>query len=85
MTEFANTPLSPWANYYAILGSAAAALIGIQFVVIAFVAARSRLVSAETISAFATPTVVHLGAALVISALMSDMRARAGSLSHTCR
>src|SRR5439155_26015755 len=63
--------LSAWANFYVIVGSAAAALIGVQFVVIALIANMRRLATAESIRAFGTPTVVHLGGALVVSALMS--------------
>ena len=70
MTESADG-LAPWGNFYVIVGSAAAALVGIQFVVIALIANMRRRTTPETISAFATPTVVHLGGALVVSALMS--------------
>ncbi len=59
MTEFA----APWGNFYVIVGSSGAALIGIQFVVIALIADRRAVATAEAIRAFATPTVVDLGAA----------------------
>ena len=72
MTEFANPRLAAWETFYVIVGSSGAALIGIQFVVIALVADMRKLTTtAESIGAFATPTVVHLGGALVVSALMS--------------
>jgi len=71
VTEVADPRLVPWGNFYVIVGSSGAALIGIQFVVIALIAGMRRRTTAETISAFATPTVVHLGGALVVSALMS--------------
>ena len=32
MTEFADPRLAPWGNFYVIVGSAGAALVGIQFV-----------------------------------------------------
>ena len=71
MTDLAN-PQSAWESFYVIVGTSGAALIGIQFVVIALVADVRKLVATgDSISAFATPTVVHLGAALAISALMS--------------
>jgi hypothetical protein len=70
MSEAA-TLRAAWESFYVIVGSSAAALIGIQFVVIALIANFRRAVSAEPIHAFATPTVVHLGAALVVSTLMS--------------
>jgi hypothetical protein len=63
--------LAPWQSFYVIVGSSGAALIGIQFVVIALIADMRRLTVPEPIGAFATPTVVHLGGALVVSALMS--------------
>lgn len=63
--------LVPWGNFYVIVGSSAAALIGIQFVVIALIANLRHLASADSIRAFGTPTVVHLGVALVVSAPMS--------------
>jgi len=65
-----NTLLSAWQNFYVIVGSAGAALIGIQFVVIAFISNLNKNPTAESISAFATPTVLHLGGALLVSAIM---------------
>jgi hypothetical protein len=53
------------------VGSAGAALIAVQFVVITFIATVRGRATAGAVSAFATPTVVHLGATLVISAAMS--------------
>jgi hypothetical protein len=63
--------LAGWVNYYVILGSSAAALIGLQFVVIALIAQTRVPSSLAGIRAFGTPTVVHLGGALVISATMT--------------
>ena len=71
MTELANPQFASWQNFYVIVGSSAAALIGIQFVVIALIANLSKITTADPIRAFATPTVVHLAAALVVSATMS--------------
>ena len=72
MTDLAGQQLAPWQSFYVIVGSSAAALVGIQFVVIALVANMRKLITtADSISAFGTPTVVHLGGALVVSALMS--------------
>ena len=65
------SPLPVWANFYVIVGSAAAALIGVQFVVIALVANLRRPTTPETIDAFGTPTLVHLGGALMLSAFMT--------------
>jgi NAD(P)-dependent dehydrogenase (short-subunit alcohol dehydrogenase family) len=71
VTQLADPPLAPWGNFYVIVGSSGAALIGIQFVVIALIADMRKRTPADSISAFATPPVVHLGGALVVSALMS--------------
>lgn len=67
----ANPQLAAWANFYVIVGSAGAAVIGVQFVVIALIASRRAGATAEAIRVFATPTVAHLGAALLVSAIMS--------------
>lgn len=63
--------LAGWENFYVIVGSSAAALIGLQFVVIALIKDTRTRTTSGTISAFGTPTVVHLGGALLISAIMS--------------
>ena len=63
--------ISGWSNFYVIVGSSGAALIGLQFVVIALIADLQPKNSPEAISAFGTPTVVHLAGALIVSALMS--------------
>jgi hypothetical protein len=60
-----------WESYYVIVGSSAAALIGLQFVVIALVADSERPSTLTEIDAFSTPTVLHFGGALVVSAIMS--------------
>ncbi len=64
------TVLDVWKNFYVIVGSSAGALIGLQFVVITLIAARpiSR-VDAQAGGAFATPTVIHFGVALLLSAI----------------
>ena len=71
MNELASTTMAAWQSFYVIVGSSAAALIGIQFVVITLIANTRRPVTADSISAFGTPTVVHLAGALFISAAMS--------------
>jgi hypothetical protein len=65
------TPLTVWESFYVIVGSSGAALIGLQFVVMALIADMRKDTRSETISAFGTPTVVHFGGALVVSAVMS--------------
>jgi hypothetical protein len=65
------SPLASWESFYVILGSSAAALTGLQFVVIAFITENRERPTSETIDAFGTPTIVHFCAALLISAIMS--------------
>lgn len=63
--------LADWDSFYVIVGSAAGALIGLQFVVLTLLAQRSvPQDAAETGAVFATPTIVHLGVALLLSALL---------------
>ena len=63
------TELAAWDSFYVIVGSAAGALIGLQFVVMTLVAQRPPVRAAEAGAAFATPTIVHFGSALLLSAL----------------
>src|SRR5947207_14954595 len=63
--------LAEWDSFYVIVGAAAGALIGLQFVVMTLIAARPQLAAPEAGAAFATPTVVHFGSALFLSALLS--------------
>jgi hypothetical protein len=65
--------LARWQSFYVIVGSSGAALIGVQFVVVALIANLRMRSTAESISAFGTPTVVHLGGALLVSAIMSAL------------
>ena len=66
------TALSGWENFYVIVGSSAGALIGLQFVVITLIAEIPVVRDVERASsAFATPTIVHFGAVLLLSALIS--------------
>jgi hypothetical protein len=67
----AASPLSAWESYYVIVGSSAAALTGLQFVVISLIKERRAQTSTREIDAFATPTVVHFGAVLLVSAILS--------------
>jgi hypothetical protein len=65
MSEFAE-----WESFYVIVGAAAGALIGLQFVVMTLLAERPQLATPEAGAAFATPTIVHFSAALLLSALL---------------
>jgi hypothetical protein len=64
-------PLGAWENFYVIIGSAAAALTGLQFVVIVLSAEINALGSGAASSTFGTPTIVHFCAVLFISAILS--------------
>src|SRR5690348_10162381 len=67
-------PLAEWANFYVIIGTSAGALTGLTFVVITLSGDPVRAESAATrltgLRAFITPTAVHFGSALWISALL---------------
>lgn len=65
------TAFSSWESFYVIVGSSAAALTGLQFVVIALIADAPMKRSLNEINTFGTPTVVHFGAVLLMSALLS--------------
>ncbi len=65
------SPFSPWESFYVIIGSSAAALTGLQFVVIALGSESRNLGTEPEINAFATPTIVHFCAVLLISAIVS--------------
>jgi hypothetical protein len=66
------TVLGGWGNFYVIVGSSAGALIGLQFVVITLIAGKQITgANAQAGRAFMTPSVVHLGAVLFLSAIVS--------------
>lgn len=71
MTDAIVPPLGGWESYYVIVGSSAAALTGLQFVVMALVADVMRRGSDDQINAFGTPNVVHFSLALLVSATLS--------------
>jgi hypothetical protein len=73
MQEAVLSPLATWQNFYVLIGSAAATLTGLMFVVITLSAgARGRVSSASgALGAFTTPNVVHFGVALLVAAILS--------------
>jgi hypothetical protein len=76
--------LADWASFYVILGSAAAALTGLQFVVITLVLERDDVPRSQaTLEAFGSPTIVHFCGALLIAAILSCPWHRASSLALT--
>ena len=63
--------LAHWDSFYVIIGSAAGALVGLQFVVLTLVAERPPEGDAEMAgAAFATPTIVHFSSVLLVAAIL---------------
>lgn len=71
MESAAASALTRWDTFYLIVGSAAAALTGLQFVVIALIAELRVPGSMQEVSTFGTPTIMHFSAVLLISAVVS--------------
>ena len=65
MPEFA----AGWDSFYVIVGAAAGALIGLQFVVLTLIAERPPEDAPAAGAAFATPTIVYFATTLLLSAL----------------
>ena len=63
--------LTHWESFYVIVGSSAAALTGLQFIVVTLIAESSLSASGRALAAFGTPVVVHFCSALLISAVLS--------------
>jgi len=81
MLEPVLRPLAEWETFYVIVGSSAAALTGLQFVVIAL-GAEARVVGGEAeMKAFGTPTIVHFCAVLLLAAIVSTPGQSPASLS----
>ena len=71
MADPVSSPLSNWESFYVIVGSSGAALTGLQFVVITLIADIPRRNSSDAMGAYGTPTIVHFGVALLVSAIIS--------------
>ena len=65
--------LSNWQNFYMIMGTAAATLTGLMFVVTTLIAGIDArpLILNVAVSAFNTPTVVQFGAVLMLAGILS--------------
>jgi len=81
MHEIIVSPLAAWESFYVIVGSSAAALTGLQFVVIALVAEGERKGGRKEIEAFGTPTVVHFCAVLSLAAILTAPWQRLASVA----
>jgi len=76
--------LSGWESFYVIVGTSAAALTGLTFVVIAMIAeAGPRSAGPQGIATFITPTIFHFCVVLLISGLLSAPWHAPGILSVT--
>src|SRR6188474_2132757 len=74
MTQGPELPLlSNWQNFYMIMGTAAATLTGLMFVVTTLIAGIDAHLSTlnAAVSAFNTPTVVQFGAVLLLAGILS--------------
>ena len=66
------TPLAGWEDFYVIVGSSAGALIGLQFVVMTLIADMPAAQGQpQAGAAFATPTIVHFCAVLLVAGVQS--------------
>ena len=65
--------LSNWQNFYMLIGTAAATLTGLMFVVTTLIAGIDAHLSTlnAAVSAYNTPTVVHFGTVLLLAGLLS--------------
>ncbi len=63
--------LQRWQNFYVVVGSAAAALTGLQFIVIALFTQMRLLSTTAGIDVFSTPTIVYFSSVLLLAAVLS--------------
>lgn len=71
MNESPVATIAAWSTFYTTVGSAAAALTGLMFVVIGLVMGWTRRRrSTDGLSVFSTPTVVHFGATLLVATIL---------------
>ena len=75
--------LSSWQNFYMLVGTAAATLTGLMFVVTTLIAGIDAHLSTlnAAVSAFNTPTVVQFGAVLLLAGILDAPWQRFSSLS----
>jgi hypothetical protein len=57
-----------WTSFYSLIGNAAAGLIGLMFIVVTLTNSRGRPSTLRAIALYLTPTILHFGAALAVSA-----------------
>jgi hypothetical protein len=71
MEQAVLSPFAGWESFYVIIGSSAAVLIGLQFVVITLSAESNAPGGGSVVGAFSTPTIVHFCVVLLIAAILS--------------
>lgn len=67
-----NEVLDGWDTFYVIIGSSAAALTGLMFVVVSLTAEMRANQDSIAFAAFASPTIVHFCAVLLIAAILTS-------------
>ncbi|HKC80133.1 MAG TPA: hypothetical protein VKB91_02990 [Gemmatimonadaceae bacterium] len=77
------TSLAGWENFYIIVGLSAAALTGLMFVVIALTAETRGASDSGGMAAFASPTILHFCAVLLVSAILTTPGHTNASLSFS--
>ena len=71
MEQAVVSPFASWESFYVIIGSAAAVLIGLQFVAISLSAEIRTPGAGSVVGAFNSPTIVHFCVVLFIAAVLS--------------
>jgi len=71
MEPGAISPFAAWESFYVIVGSSAAALTGLQFVVVVLSAEVNLPRNESATSVFSNPTMVHFCTVLLIAAILS--------------
>ena len=69
--ETGSSSLAAWETFFFLVGSSGAGLTGLQFVVIALISESRRRATTREIQIFGTPNIVHFGAVLLLSAIIS--------------
>ena len=70
MQEAAVSSLAAWQTFYVLVGTAAATLTGLMFVVVTLIAGVRTRASSEAFATFNTPNIWHFGLALLVAAIL---------------
>ena len=71
MQEAQLAPLATWQTFYILIGTAAATLTGLMFVVVTLLAGVRVPLSSEVFATFNTPNVVHFSIVLLVALVLS--------------